>query len=112
MSTDVLSQLGLFAEYSAAAYCSNNINSTGDALSCEEGNCPSVQSADTTTLWEFDRYEFKRFQGTFHLFCLSGLAHTATSLASLLSIKPTNFSLSPSAAVGPSVIGLQISTLA
>lgn len=56
MSTSALGQLSLFAEYSAASYCSNNINSTGNALSCEEGNCPSVQSADTTTLWEFDRY--------------------------------------------------------
>lgn len=53
----MLSQLSLFAEYSAASYCSNNVNSTGSALSCEAGNCPSVQSADTTTLWEFDRYE-------------------------------------------------------
>ncbi|CAG8405687.1 unnamed protein product [Penicillium salamii] len=55
VSTDVLSQLSLFAEYSAASYCSNNINSTGDALTCDDGNCAAVQSADTTTLWEFDR---------------------------------------------------------
>ncbi|KAJ5575536.1 hypothetical protein N7535_002462 [Penicillium sp. DV-2018c] len=39
-----------------ASYCSNNINSTGDALSCEEGNCPLVEAADTETLYEFDNY--------------------------------------------------------
>ncbi|CAG8109710.1 unnamed protein product [Penicillium olsonii] len=55
VSSDVLGQLKLFAEYSAASYCTNNINSTGDALSCDIGNCASVQSAETTTLWEFDR---------------------------------------------------------
>ncbi|KAJ5344606.1 hypothetical protein N7452_002610 [Penicillium brevicompactum] len=55
VSSSVLSQLSLFAEYSAASYCSNNINSTGNAVTCAEGNCASVQSADTTTLWEFDR---------------------------------------------------------
>lgn len=66
VSTDVLSQLSLFAEYSAASYCSNNINSTGNALSCEEGNCATVQAADTETLWEFDRYGQSRdFQKTF-----------------------------------------------
>jgi triacylglycerol lipase len=46
----------LFAQYAAASYCTNNVNSTGDGLSCLEGNCPSVQSAETTTLYEFDEY--------------------------------------------------------
>ncbi|KAJ5318141.1 hypothetical protein N7508_002649 [Penicillium antarcticum] len=54
VSTDVLGQLNLFAQYAAASYCTNNVNSTGDGLSCLEGNCPSVQSAETTTIYEFD----------------------------------------------------------
>lgn len=85
----MLSQLGLFAEYSAAAYCSNNINSTGDALSCEEDNCPSVQSADTTTLWEFDRYEFKRFQEIFPLI-LFIRACSYGNVAGFLAVDKTN----------------------
>jgi hypothetical protein len=56
VSTNVLGQLNLFAQYAAASYCTNNINSTGDGLSCLEGNCPSVQSAKTTTIYEFDEY--------------------------------------------------------
>ncbi|KAL4782766.1 Alpha/Beta hydrolase protein [Aspergillus varians] len=53
VSADVLSQLNLFAEYAAASYCTPNINSTGDKLTCATGNCPTVQAAETTTLDEF-----------------------------------------------------------
>lgn len=54
ISSDLLSQLTLFAEYSAASYCSNNINSTGDSLTCAEGSCPTVQSSGATSLYEFE----------------------------------------------------------
>ncbi|KAA8642911.1 hypothetical protein EYZ11_009041 [Aspergillus tanneri] len=50
---DTLSQLSLFAEYSAAAYCSSNIHSPGDKLTCAAGNCPAVEKANTETLSEF-----------------------------------------------------------
>ncbi|CAI7600516.1 unnamed protein product [Penicillium glandicola] len=53
VSTDVLGQLSLFSQYAAASYCTNNNNSTGDSLSCAEGNCPLVEAADTTSLYEF-----------------------------------------------------------
>ncbi|KAJ5524068.1 triacylglycerol lipase B [Penicillium frequentans] len=48
--------LYLFAQYSAAAYCSNNVDSasTGDSITCSADNCPTVQSSTTTTLYEFD----------------------------------------------------------
>ncbi|CAI7615285.1 unnamed protein product [Penicillium manginii] len=54
VSSGVLDQLTLFAEYAAASYCSNNINSTGDLLTCAEGNCPTVQSSGATSLYEFE----------------------------------------------------------
>ncbi|KAJ5901885.1 hypothetical protein N7495_002413 [Penicillium taxi] len=54
VSSDELSQLNLFAQYAAAAYCSANIGSTGTALTCDEGICPEVEEASTTTLYEFD----------------------------------------------------------
>ena len=57
MSTDVLNQLTRFSQWAAASYCTNNNDSTGDALSCEEDNCPLVESADTISLYEFDKYE-------------------------------------------------------
>lgn len=56
VSSDDLKQLTLFAEYASASYCTNNINSTGDALSCAEGSCPTVQAAETKTLYEFNEY--------------------------------------------------------
>jgi len=56
VSSDVLQQLELFAQYSAASYCESNINSTGDKLTCEAGNCAVVQEAETTTLYEFEAY--------------------------------------------------------
>ncbi|GIJ85201.1 hypothetical protein Asppvi_004057 [Aspergillus pseudoviridinutans] len=54
VSSSVLQELSLFAQYSAAAYCSNNINSTGTKLTCSAGNCPLVEAANTKTLSEFD----------------------------------------------------------
>ncbi|KAJ5958007.1 Lipase class 3 [Penicillium vulpinum] len=54
VSTDLLGQLTLFSQWAGASYCTNNNNSTGDALSCAEGNCPLVEAADTITLYEFD----------------------------------------------------------
>lgn len=56
VSDDTYNSLYLFAQYSAAAYCSSNIDATtsGDAVTCSAGNCPEVQSATTKTLYEFD----------------------------------------------------------
>ncbi|KUM60987.1 hypothetical protein ACN42_g6149 [Penicillium freii] len=54
VSSSVLDKLTLFSQWAAASYCTNNDNSTGDAVSCEAGNCPLVESADTTTLYEFN----------------------------------------------------------
>lgn len=45
--------MDFYAQYSAAAYCTNNHNSTGDNLTCPAGNCPRVESADTVTTDEF-----------------------------------------------------------
>jgi triacylglycerol lipase len=53
VSASVLQRLTLFAQYSAAAYCTNNINSTGTKLTCAAGNCPLVEAANTVTLAEF-----------------------------------------------------------
>ncbi|EEA26597.1 hypothetical protein TMatcc_005126 [Talaromyces marneffei ATCC 18224] len=54
ISTSVFDNLNLFAQYSAAAYCAPNINTTGTALACSVGNCPAVESADTTILYGFN----------------------------------------------------------
>ncbi|KAL1850239.1 hypothetical protein Plec18167_007344 [Paecilomyces lecythidis] len=53
VSSDLLDQFNLFEQYAAAAYCSENFNSTGTKLSCSAGNCPLVEAADTETLDEF-----------------------------------------------------------
>ncbi|KAJ5649215.1 Lipase class 3 [Penicillium longicatenatum] len=56
VDTTTYDNLYLFAQYSAAAYCSNNVDttSTGDSITCSADNCPQVQSATTKTLYEFD----------------------------------------------------------
>ncbi|KAF7713983.1 Uncharacterized protein PECH_006159 [Penicillium ucsense] len=54
VSSGTLNQLTLFAQYSAASYCTNNVNSPGDAVTCSGGYCPAVQSAGAKTLAEFD----------------------------------------------------------
>lgn len=50
-----MDNLDLFAQFSAAAYCSANLNATGTALACDVGNCPAVEAADTTILYSFDK---------------------------------------------------------
>ncbi|KAF1911354.1 Alpha/Beta hydrolase protein [Ampelomyces quisqualis] len=54
VSPDILSQLRLFSQYSAASYCLSNNNSPNTKLSCAQGNCPLVESASTNTLTEFE----------------------------------------------------------
>jgi hypothetical protein len=51
-----MQQLTLFAEYSTATYCSSNLHSTGNNLTCSAGNCPTVEAASTKTLHEFEEY--------------------------------------------------------
>ncbi|KAL4923371.1 Alpha/Beta hydrolase protein [Aspergillus undulatus] len=53
VSTEELNRLALYAEYAAASYCTPNIDSTGDKLTCAEGNCPTVEAAEAITLAEF-----------------------------------------------------------
>lgn len=56
-----LDDIGLMAQYAAAAYWPGNNNSTGDFLSCSrspcdrapKGNCPDVEAARVTTIAEF-----------------------------------------------------------
>lgn len=58
VSSDVLQQLDLFSQYSAASYCSNNVDShsNGTKITCAAGNCKSVENADTITLYQFSKY--------------------------------------------------------
>lgn len=55
IATSLLDDLELFAQYSAAAYCPANLNTTGTALACNVGNCPAVEAAETTIQYSFDR---------------------------------------------------------
>lgn len=54
VSSSLLNNLDLFAQYSAAAYCDENLNSTGTKLTCSVGNCPLVEAASTQSLDEFN----------------------------------------------------------
>ncbi|MCJ1254372.1 hypothetical protein MMC24_002187 [Lignoscripta atroalba] len=56
ISSDLLANLNLYSEFTAAAYCASNSNLTNgfaDPVTCYTGNCPSVP-ADTMTLYEFE----------------------------------------------------------
>lgn len=48
-----LANFKLFAQYSGAAYCPNNNNSTGDAITCASDACPLVEAAGATSSLEF-----------------------------------------------------------
>lgn len=55
MSAEVFDKLVLFEQFSAAAYCIENNNSTDTKVTCSEGNCGAVEAADTNTLTEFEK---------------------------------------------------------
>ena len=56
VSTSVLDELDVFAQWSAAAYCSDNINNDDTTVKCSDNACPSVEAASTKMLLEFDLY--------------------------------------------------------
>jgi hypothetical protein len=60
ITSDLLGDIHLFAEYAAAAYLPMNYNSTGTPISCsgtcpgvESSSCPQVEKAGATTIEEF-----------------------------------------------------------
>jgi hypothetical protein len=68
VTTTLLDDLTLFSQYSAAAYCSSNLNSTGVAVACSVGNCPLVEAADTQILYDFDEYYFPHTHIHHHIY--------------------------------------------
>ena len=61
ISGNDLSNLQLFSQFSAAAYCpNNNIDKAGGTkLTCSVGNCPLVQDSDVVSVYEFQKYVLK-----------------------------------------------------
>ncbi|KAL8899328.1 MAG: hypothetical protein Q9192_001622 [Flavoplaca navasiana] len=55
---NVLSNLQLFSQFSAAAYCpdNNKDKAGGTKLTCSVGNCPLVQDSDVVSVYEFQKY--------------------------------------------------------
>ena len=47
------SNFKLFAQYAGAAYCDNNVNSTGGLITCAGNVCPTVQSNGAKSIVEF-----------------------------------------------------------
>ncbi|RAL11160.1 lipase family protein [Aspergillus homomorphus CBS 101889] len=54
VSTTVRTQLDLFAQYSAAAYCSTNLDSPNTSVTCTNGLCPLLTAAKAESLSEFE----------------------------------------------------------
>jgi hypothetical protein len=51
----LFAKLKYFVQYAAAAYCTNNDDSSGTPITCATGNCPDVQAANAVSVLEFDR---------------------------------------------------------
>ncbi|KFY71565.1 hypothetical protein V499_08225 [Pseudogymnoascus sp. VKM F-103] len=50
----LFAKLKFYVQYAAAAYCTNNADSSGTPISCATGNCPDVQAANAVSVLEFD----------------------------------------------------------
>ncbi|KAI4227797.1 MAG: hypothetical protein L6R36_002150 [Xanthoria steineri] len=57
ISGDVFTNLQLFEQFSAAAYCpaNNKDKAGGTKLTCSVGNCPLVQDSDVVSVYEFQK---------------------------------------------------------
>ena len=53
VSEDMLYQFGLFAQYSAAAYCEENNKSPKGPIACHAGNCPMLETTNVISSDEF-----------------------------------------------------------
>lgn len=53
ISNELFDTFQLMAQYSAAAYCSGNNNSTNTSITCPGGNCPLVEEAGARSVVEF-----------------------------------------------------------
>ena len=49
VSSTMLSEMELFSQYSAVAYCNDTYTSVPTLLSCSTGNCPVVEASNATT---------------------------------------------------------------
>ncbi|KFY09320.1 hypothetical protein V492_05522 [Pseudogymnoascus sp. VKM F-4246] len=47
-------KLKYYVQYAAAAYCSNNDDSSGTPITCATGNCADVEAANAVSVLEFD----------------------------------------------------------
>lgn len=55
LDATLFAKLKYYVQYAAAAYCSNNDDSSGTPITCSTGNCPDVQAANAVSVLEFDR---------------------------------------------------------
>ncbi|KAJ5437161.1 Lipase class 3 [Penicillium cf. griseofulvum] len=53
ISTELLEQFNLFSQFASLSYCDQNINHTGQSLTCEYGNCRLVEADNTTVINTF-----------------------------------------------------------
>ncbi|KAJ5690306.1 hypothetical protein N7462_004698 [Penicillium macrosclerotiorum] len=54
VSTDELTQFKFWVQYAAASYCYDNyVSKAGHKLTCSAGNCPDVEAADTSIIYDF-----------------------------------------------------------
>lgn len=54
ISDELFHTFQLMAQYSAAAYCKENDNSTDTPITCWKGNCPLVEEAGARSVLEFE----------------------------------------------------------
>ncbi|KFX89269.1 hypothetical protein V490_07127 [Pseudogymnoascus sp. VKM F-3557] len=59
----LFAKLKYFVQYAAAAYCTNNDDSSGTPITCATGNCPDVQAANAVSVLEFDSSVLTDMQG-------------------------------------------------
>jgi hypothetical protein len=56
ISPEDFTKVTLYEQFAAAAYCRTNFaGKIGDRLRCDAGNCPDVQSKNTSILRSFDK---------------------------------------------------------
>ncbi|KAJ5312444.1 hypothetical protein PENANT_c027G07118 [Penicillium antarcticum] len=88
--SDELSQFKFWVQYAAASYCQTDYTAqVGTKVSCTTGNCPDVEAAGATIIYDFSKYANRTFTHSINAYTYTS-STTATDTAGYIAVDDTN----------------------
>ncbi|KAJ5747397.1 uncharacterized protein N7511_009093 [Penicillium nucicola] len=88
--SDELNQFKFWVQYAAASYCQIDYTAqVGTKVSCSTGNCPDVEAAGATIIYDFSKYVNPTFKQSINAH-IPASSSTATDTAGYIAVDDTN----------------------